>query len=171
MRKLIVACLLCWASTASKAQSTAPVTLTVDLANISAIVIAPAFINPTISYTTQAHYANGVTLNQPDAMAVFSNRPYVVSVVATTDLQGPNSVTIPVNSVTVTPTTATTVSGLTLSAAAIPTGTPAALLTSTTGTVGQTVSLAYSTVGAPTANFLKPAGQYVATVTYSITNP
>lgn len=171
MRKILVACLLCFASLTSKAQTTAQVTLTVDLANISSIVIGAAFQNPTLVYATQADYNNGVTVNQPDAMQVFSNRPYSVTVVAATNLLGPASNSIPVSDVKVTPTTATTVSGLTLSTVAIPTGTPLPIMASTTGTIGQTASLAYTTVGSPTADFLKPAGLYVTTLTYTITNP
>ncbi len=150
---------------------TATVTLNVVLTNEASIVIGSTFQTATLTYSTPANYANGVTTTQTAAMTTISNQAYSVTVLAGTDLlNGAN--TIPVGDVTVTPSFTGTNSNITITPQAIPKTTALNIIASTVGTASQVYNLAYSTTAAPTADFIgKPAGTYTSTLTYTITNP
>ena len=161
------------AASAVHAQTTANVTLNVVLNNTSSITINDAFQTTTLTYSTPAHFQNGVTVNQVGALTTSSNQPYSVTLYASSNLQNGNS-TIPAADVTVTPGLTTSNPNITLTPVPIPVGTTNAvqIINSGVGTASQNYNLSYSTEDAPTADFInKPSGTYTTTLTYTLTNP
>jgi hypothetical protein len=155
----------------SKTQST---TLTVQLNAVSGILLNASGLLPTLTYTTDGDYTNGVTTAVENAaLSAFSTSAYSITVGASTNLVNTtnSAITIPVNDVTVTPTLPAANAAITITPKAIPL-TSAVLIVSTAGTLLQNFNLQYSTVNSVKADFINvPAGSYQTTITYTITNP
>lgn len=136
-------------------------TMTVNLSDVLQLTVnTPAL---SLNFATATNYINGVTSVVNNQLSITSNKTYSLSIRAA----GANLVnganTIPVSNVAVQPVglvggTSRVVSALSTTDQALATGLPATMATA--------VNLQYSTAANNTA-FLKPAGAYVTTITFT----
>ena len=144
------------------AQSTGNATMTTNLTDVLQLTVNTNAVN--LNFATVADYNNGVTSAVANQLTVTSNRPYDLKIKTSgTDLvNGTN--TIPVSNVTAQTTgtgngTATPVAALSTTDQTLASAIPASM--------SKTISMQYSTAAANVA-FLKPAGAYVTTLTYTV---
>lgn len=152
-------------SNEAKAQATGQANLTVALSDVVALTVASP--NVSIPFTTAAHYQTGNSTTQTNHVSVTSTGDYIVKVKALAGNLTDGSNNIPVSTIAVTPTVASgnapglsNVSGLTT--------TGQALATSTTGGTVETVFNIQYTASGGSDYVNKPAGNYTATIEYSI---
>lgn len=150
----------------------APITLKVTISDVGAITLSGS-TTATLTFSSANDYKNGVSLTQPAAINVFSNRNYAISVSS----GGPNltsgstSDVISVGNVSVLPAASPANGAVTTTPAAL-SGTPQTIVSSSASTASQNYDLKYYTPAATVGNFLnKKAGTYSTTLTYTITQP
>lgn len=156
------------------------VTLNVELQNACSIVFGAGSNGQTatLSYTTPAHYLNGVSLSQAAAFTASSTQAYVIKVKSDGDLvygsggtPVGNTDPIPIGNVTI-QASATGTTGIVFENAVALSGTDKVVLTADAGTVSQVFGLVYSTEGSEKSDFINKAeGTYTSTLTYTITAP
>ena len=164
LRKLAAVALLTvgFGTTQLLAQTTGNATMTANLTDVLQLTVNTNAVN--LNFATVANYNNGVTSAVANQLTVTSNRPYDLKIKTSgTDLVNGTNL-IPVSNVsaqttgtgigTQTPVTALSITDQTL-AAAVP------------ASMSKTISMQYSTAAANAA-FLKPAGAYVTTLTYTV---
>jgi hypothetical protein len=143
--------------------------LSVVISPISGIALQNGGSNATISFTTPSNYINGVTLNQSNALTAFSNLPY--SIMANTSsaslVNGANFINV--SNISLLPAPTVTNALITPHTVALST-TSQSIITSTATAGTYNFNLQYQTSAGNNA-FLKPAGNYTTTLTYTITNP
>jgi len=132
------------------------------LSNVLQITVNTNAVN--LNFTTSANYTNGVTSTISNQITVASNNPYSVYVRAASVNMVNGTNTIPVSNVKVQPVSLAV--GTSQIVAALST-TDQALATAMPTTSSQSVNIQYSTAAGNTA-FLKPAGAYVATITFTL---
>jgi len=164
----------------SSAQTTGNTTLNVVLNDVRSIKVNPAQTNVSLIFNNASDYTNGVSSNQASHLEITSTGGFVVKVKSSGPslINGSNS--IPVNTISLTPTVTAsqnsnlvgatastggvvirTVSTTTLSA------TDAQFINSPTGGTKIFYDVKYTSSGGP--NYInKPAGTYTTTITYSI---
>jgi hypothetical protein len=181
---LIVAGFLLLAqSQKSFAQNTANATLNVVLSDVRSIKVNPSQTNVSLVFANSADYNNGVSSDQVAHLEVTSTGGYAIKVKSSgpTLVNGANS--IPVNTITLTPTVGTqkasvgagvtaiipqssnTQMGSLLAAILNPTAVN--FITSPTGVTKQFYDVKYNASGG-TSYINKAAGTYTTTITYSI---
>jgi hypothetical protein len=144
------------------AQTTGNVTMTANLTDVLQLTVNTNAVN--LNFATVADYNNGVTSAVANQLTVTSNRPYDLKVKTSgTDLVNGSNL-IPVSNITA--QTTGTGNGTPSVVAALST-TDQTLATSVPASMAKTISMQYSTAAANAA-FLKPAGAYVTTLTYTV---
>ena len=138
------------------AQSTGDATMNVVIQDVLKLVVNTN--SATITYATAPNYRDGVTQSIADQLSVTSNRQWGLTVQTATANLVSGANTIPVSNVSV---GANAGAGTALSA------TPISLLSTQAAAMESKVSLAYKT-SADNAAFLKPAGTYSTTMTFTV---
>lgn len=148
-------------STKSLAQSTGNATMNVTLTDVLQLTVNTNAVN--LNFATPADYQNGVTSTVNNQLTVTSNRKYDLKIkTSTTDLVNGTNV-IPVSNISV--QTSGTGYGTVNTVNALST-TDQTLATAVPESMSKNISLQYST-GANNQAFLKPAGAYTTTLTYT----
>ena len=149
-------------TTRLSAQTTGNATMTATLTDVLQITVNTNTVN--LAFAAVADYNNGVTSAVANQLTVTSNRPYDLKIKTSgTDLvNGANL--IPVSNISAQTTgtgngTPSTVSALSITDQTLALAIPASM--------SKTISMQYSTAAANAA-FLKPAGAYVTTLTYTV---
>lgn len=139
---------------------------------MSAVLTDIISLNATIStaqlvFDNAAKYNNGTSTTVTNQFNITSNKAYTLTVRASGDLSNGQAtpITIPVSSVSL---AANWALGLTGSIAALST-TAQALTSSGPATQQQNISTTYTVSAANAANFLRPAGTYTTTLTFTAT--
>ncbi len=141
--------------------NTATATMTINLSNVLQLTVNTPTVG--LNFATAANYNNGVTSVVNNQVTVGCNRAYSISV----KTAGPNLTsganTIPVSNISVRTTglavgTPRIIAALSTTDQSLVTGLPAAM--------AQSVNVQYSTTAGNTA-FLKPAGAYTTTITFT----
>lgn len=151
-----------FATTRLSAQTTGNATLTTNLTDVLQLTINTNAVN--LNFATVADYTNGVTSAVNNQLTVTSNRPYDLKIKTSgADLVNGGN-TIPVLNVTAQTTgtgngTPSVVAGLSITDQTLATAIPASM--------AKPISMQYSTSAGNTA-FLKPAGAYVTTLTFTV---
>ena len=151
-----------FSATRLAAQSTGNATMTANLTDVLQLTVNTNAVN--LNFATVAAYNNGVTSAVANQLTVTSNRPYDLKIKTSgTDLVNGTNL-IPVSNVSAQTTgtgngTATPVTALSTTDQSLATAIPASM--------SKTISMQYSTAAANAA-FLKPAGAYVTTLTYTV---
>ena len=144
------------------AQTTGNATMTANLTDVLQLTVNTSAVN--LNFATVADYNNGVTSAVANQLTVTSNRPYDLKI----KTSGANLVNgtnlIPVSNITAQTTgtgngTATPVTALSITDQTLASAVPASM--------SKAISMQYSTAAANSA-FLKPAGAYVTTLTYTV---
>ncbi len=144
------------------AQTTGNATLTANLTDVLQLTINTNAVN--LNFATVADYNNGVTSAVNNQLTVTSNRPYDLKIKTSgADLVN-GSNTIPVSNVTA--QTTGTGNGSPSVVSALST-TDQTLAAAVPPSMSKTISMQYSTAAANAA-FLKPAGAYVTTMTFTV---
>ena len=144
------------------AQSTGNATMTANLTDVLQLTVNTNAVN--LNFATVADYNNGVTSAVANQLTVTSNRPYDLKIKTSgTDLVNGTNL-IPVSNISAQTTgtgngTATPVAALSTTDQTLAAAIPASM--------SKTISMQYSTAAANAA-FLKPAGAYVTTLTYTV---
>lgn len=144
------------------AQTVGSATLTISLSDVLQLTVNTNAVN--LNFATAANYNNGVSSTVSNQLTVTSNRAYDLSVrAATPDLVNGINV-IPIGNVAVQTVNLVggspkVISALTTTNQTLATGLPA--------TTSSSVNIQYSTAAGNTA-FLKPAGAYVTTLTFTV---
>ena len=136
--------------------------MTANLSDVLQLTVNTNAVN--LNFATVSDYNNGVTSAVANQLTVTSNRPYDLKIKTSgTDLVNGTNL-IPVSNVsaqttgtgngTATPVAALSITDQTLAAAVPP-------------SMSKAISMQYSTA-ANNAAFLKPAGAYVTTLTYTV---
>lgn len=143
------------------AQSSGNATMTVNLTDVLQLTVNTATV--TLNFATPADYNNGVTSSVPNQISVTCNRSYDLKVKTTTATLTSGANTIPVSNVA----TQATYTG---QAAANPTValsiTDQPLATAVPASTTRQINMQYSTSAGNQA-FLKPAGAYTTTLTFT----
>lgn len=165
------------------AQTTANSTLNVVLSDVRSIKVNPSQTNVSLIFANAADYNNGVSSNQVGHLEVTSTGGYAIKVKSSgpTLVNGANA--IPVNTITLTPTTGTqaapsgNVVGISIPGAnnvqkasllsAILNPTAVDFISSPTGATKLYYDVKYQASGG-TSYINKAAGTYSTTITYSI---
>ena len=144
------------------AQTTGNATMTANLADVLQLTVNTPAVN--LNFATVADYNNGVTSAVANQLTVTSNRPYnlMVKTSGVNLVNGAN--TIPVSNISA--QTTGTGNGTATPVAALST-TDQTLASAVPPSMSKTISMQYSTAAANQA-FLKPAGPYVTTLTYTV---
>ncbi|MES2826519.1 MAG: hypothetical protein V4687_00115 [Bacteroidota bacterium] len=166
---LTLAAVLIIGFSANKAKAQATATLNVTLAAVQSITVAGPQATVTLPFTSAADYNAGVTLAQPDHITATSTGQFFIRVKADGPLTRVGGGTIPLNTISLTPTAGT------VAIPTAPTFTPITqlsttdqeLVRSTGGCVGSKINVSYrASGGAPYLD--KVAGTYTALITYTI---
>ena len=153
---------------AAKAQTTtATAIVNVTLAAVQSIAVTQGTV--TIPFATSADYNTGVTVAQADHLTASSSGQFFIRVKSNADLTGPAAATIPISTISLTPTAGTTAapgSPVYNTIASLSTS-DQDLVTSTGGCNAAKFNVSYKASGG--ANYLnKAVGTYTATLTYTI---
>lgn len=148
-------------ATRSFAQSSGNATMTVNLSDVLQLTVNTNAVN--LAFATIANYQNGVTSLVNNQLTITSNRAYDLKVKAGTENLVNGTNTIPVSNVSVQTVgtgngTPSTVNALSITDQTLATGIPASM--------SKNISLEYKTAANNEA-FLKPAGAYTTTLTYT----
>lgn len=144
----------------AKAQLTGTAVLTATLTDVITVVSLSA---PIFLFTTADHYNNGLTVNETGTLVVSSNMPFDLSVQSATANLAFLTNEIPVSNFTVQVTNA---GGDAIDPVALST-TAQQIVNEGTAGILRALNLTYATAGG--ADFIgKPAGAYVATLTYTV---
>lgn len=138
------------------AQTTGNATMNAALTDILQLVVNNNSV--TLNYATVNDYINGVSATVTDQFTVTSNRPWGMTVQTTTANLTFAAGTIPVSNILV---------GANVPAVTALSVTPQSLLATQAAAIEQKVTMNYRTA-ARNAAFLKPAGTYVTTMTFTI---
>lgn len=167
-------------STSLDAQTTTNTTLNVVLNDVRSIKVNPSQTNVSLIFNNADDYTNGVFSNQASHLEITSTGGYIVKVKSS----GPNLTngvnTIPVNTISLTPTVSSSQSANTIGATGSTgavvvkivstttlSSTDAQFINSPTGSTKIFYDVKYASTGGP--NYInKPAGTYTTTITYSI---
>lgn len=164
-RLAALVCLVVFSATRLCAQSsTGNATLTVVLSDVLQLTINTSAVS--LNFATAANYNNGVTSLINSQLTITCNKAYDLRIktAGPTLINGAN--TIPVSNVTVqTVGLGGAAGGTPLVVSALST-TDQTLVRSLPPTMSQAINVQYSTAAGNTA-FLKPAGAYVTTVTFT----
>lgn len=149
-------------TTRLSAQSTGNATMTINLSDVLQLTINTSAVS--LNFASVANYNNGVSSVVNNQITIASNTVYDLRIrtAGPTLVNGPN--TIPVSNIAVqtiglTEGTHRVISALSTTDQSLVTGLPA--------TLSQSVNMQYSTAAGNTA-FLKPAGAYVTTLTFTV---
>lgn len=147
--------------TTSFAQSSGNATMTVNLSDVLQLTVNTNAVN--LNFATPADYQNGVNSTANNQLTVTCNRAYDLRIKTSnaTLVNGTN--TIPVSNISVQTVgtgngTTSVVNNLSTTDQSLATGVPASM--------SKNISLQYSTAAGNQA-FLKPAGAYTTTLTYT----
>ncbi len=143
--------------------------LSLVISPIAGIALQNGGSSATLAFTTFANYTNGVTINQTNALAAFSNEPYSITANTSSASLANGSNFINVSNINLLPSPVVTNALITTRSIALSTSTQN-IVTSTAAPGVYDFNLQYQTTAGNTA-FLKPAGSYSTTLTYTITNP
>ena len=162
--RLVVLVLLTvgFSATRLSAQSTGNATMTANLTDVLQLTVNTNAVN--LNFATVADYNNGVTSAVNNQLTITSNRAYDLKIKTSGgDLVNGTNL-IPVSNISAQTTgtgngTATPVAALSITDQTLATAVPASM--------AKTISMQYSTAAANAA-FLKPAGAYVTTLTYTV---
>ena len=159
--------LLSLANSQTSAQTTSSVNPTLSAVLTDVISLTASVTSVQLQFLTASHYNAGVTTTATNQLNVTSNKAYTLQVRASGDLSNGQAtpVTIPVSSVGL---TANWAAGGTGNVASIST-TAQTLSSSAAATQSQNISMTYSVSSANAVNFLKPAGTYTTTLTFTAT--
>jgi hypothetical protein len=143
------------------AQSSGNATMTVNLTDVLQLTVNTATV--TLNFATPADYNNGVTSSVANQISVTCNRAYDLKIKTTTASLASGANTIPVSNVS-------TLATYTGQAAANPTVSLStvdqSLATAVPASTTRSINLQYSTSAGNQA-FLKPAGAYTTTLTFT----
>ena len=161
------ALLLSFSTVQSVAQTTSSATPTLSAVLTDVISLTASVSSVQIKFQTASDYNTGVTQTATNQLSVTSNKPYTLQVRASGDLSNGQAtpITIPISSVGV---TANWAGGATGTVPSITT-TAQTILGTAAATQAQNISTTYSVTSANAVNFLKPAGTYTTTLTYTAT--
>lgn len=175
MNKLILPLfiLFLYSNVSFSQNNTAETTLNIVLNTIQSIKINDSQKEVGISLTTVSDYTNGKATKEQEHIEVMSNTKYQVTVSASGDLKDKNNVSIPINTVTLTPsfgaigTTAN--NGVTLTPVSLSLS-DNTFVSSTQGDTKRSFDVEYRVSGGE-AYINKPVGSYSTLVTYTILVP
>lgn len=148
------------------AQTTSSTTLNVVLSSVQAIEVKESSV--AINFTTSAHYSSGVSAAQANHITFASTDKFNISVSAP-DLKGGVGGDIPISTISLKPTLASSVTTLTAPTAndiAALSSTPQTLFSSTSGTTEGKLDVTYKASGG--SQYLGKTGAYTSVITYSI---
>lgn len=151
----------------SSAQTTSSANPTLSAVLTDVISLTASVTSVQLRFQNANDYNSGVTTTATNQLNVTSNKAYTLQVRASGDLSngGATPITIPVSSVGLTANWATGTSG-----AVTGLSTTAQTINATAAaTQSQNISMTYSVSGANAANFLRPAGTYTTTLTFTAT--
>lgn len=156
-------------SVRASAQTSAQVNLSVVLTNVQSISASTNAVS--LNFATASDYQNGVSQTINDHLNVFSNGVFTVSVSASGDLTGTTtpSNTIPVSTISLTPSTGTSINPTaspTYSTVSLST-TSQTLIHNTRGVLVGKFNIKYS-ANDTNGDYLKPGDTYTTTITYTI---
>lgn len=164
-----IACLIgIGISTKTNAQATANANLNVVLSDVRSITINPAQSTVALNFASSTDYLNGVFVNQAAHLEVTSTGGYQIKVKAATASLVNNTSTIPVSSITLTPTLSAGSTDEGVSLFPVPlSATQQPIITTTNGNSRIFFDMRYQASGGQ--DYInKASGTYVTTITFSI---
>lgn len=149
------------------------VTLTVIISNTLALTLENGSENAALAFSTASHYKEGVSVTQNNALNIFSNNPYLITVNAATSRLSYLSNHIPVSNIMLLATPSPVVAAILTSPVSLSdvAKTIANASASGLGSFSQYYDLKYYTAPLNAAFINRPPGSYTTTLTFTVTAP